>query len=123
MTDNTPVLIRVIVRDVTSGRIIHNKVGDHEDPEFRKWMGRTSFWAMRNGHSVFSSSYNVGVKPGAHDGGGRYTAVTRAEFDHVIRQSGTGLIIAYCANPNTAAKAAAALNACAIIPRLDNLEG
>lgn len=46
------VMIRVIVRDLKEDRIVHNKVGNHNSSQFRQWMGRTAFWAFRNGCSM-----------------------------------------------------------------------
>lgn len=47
--------IRVVVRDLTRDRIVHDRIGDHNDPEFRKWMGRTAYWAVRNNHSMWTA--------------------------------------------------------------------
>lgn len=55
--------IRVIVtRD--DGTVIHDRIGDHNDADFRQWMGKTAFWAMRNEHGMtsFPASWKVDVK-------------------------------------------------------------
>lgn len=28
--------------------VVIDRTGNHNNPEFRKWMGRTAYWAMRN---------------------------------------------------------------------------
>lgn len=44
--------VRVIVKDIITKEIIHDKIGDHDDHQFRVWMGKTAYWAMRNDHSI-----------------------------------------------------------------------
>lgn len=33
-------------------RVVVDRIGSHNDPEFRRWMGRTAYWAMRNNHGM-----------------------------------------------------------------------
>lgn len=45
---------RVIVRNIETDDVIHDRTGDHDDLLFRKWMGKTAFWAVRNGHYMMT---------------------------------------------------------------------
>jgi hypothetical protein len=48
-------MIRVVVRETTGEcEVIHDKTGDHSEKFFREWIGKTTWWALRNGKSVLS---------------------------------------------------------------------
>lgn len=49
--------IRVIVRCAETHETVHDRTGDHADKGFRKWIGSTSFWALRNNHYVMTGPY------------------------------------------------------------------
>lgn len=49
-----PCPIRVVVREANDpDTIIHDKTGDHNDRFFRDWITHTTWWALRNGKSVY----------------------------------------------------------------------
>ena len=58
MDDNSPspyvsVPVRFIVRDPEApDQPVHDRTGDHNDRFFREWVGKTIWWALRNGKSV-----------------------------------------------------------------------
>jgi hypothetical protein len=58
-----PCMVRVVVRNQADpdAKPVHDRVGDHQDPGFRTWMGKTAFWAFRNNHSVYSYPCEIDV--------------------------------------------------------------
>jgi len=51
-------LIHVIVRNMETREIVHNRTVDHDNPIARQWMGKTAFWAFRNNHEMESRPVN-----------------------------------------------------------------
>lgn len=48
-----PAPVRVVVEHDRTQAIVHDRVGDHNDPDLRKWIVDTTFWAIRNEHTVY----------------------------------------------------------------------
>jgi hypothetical protein len=47
-------MVRVVVHDKGDERaVIHDREGDHNYEDFREWIIHTSYWAMRNGKTVW----------------------------------------------------------------------
>lgn len=51
-----PCPVRVVIRENSDpdAPAIHDRFGDHNDKEFREWMGKTAYWALRNDKSVYT---------------------------------------------------------------------
>lgn len=52
--DNAPIYVEVVTRSVESGEITSTRTIDHNNHGDRVWLGKHSFWAMRNKHSVYT---------------------------------------------------------------------
>lgn len=50
--------IRVIVRTCEGDQTVHDRIGDHASPKFRKWISKTAHWAVRNDHYVMTGPHN-----------------------------------------------------------------
>lgn len=51
MADSCMIRVRVYKMD-DFDCVIHDRTGDHNNASFRRWMGATAFWAMRNNHGM-----------------------------------------------------------------------
>ncbi len=47
-----PTNVRVIITHVPTGKVDHDRVGDHNYQDFRDWITQTAHWAVRNERSV-----------------------------------------------------------------------
>lgn len=49
-----PCMVRVVVRSDSDPDAppVHDREGDHNYSDFREWMGKTAWWAARNGFSM-----------------------------------------------------------------------
>lgn len=46
--------IRVVVKDMATDEVIHDRIIDHNFRNDRIWLGKTSTWALHNGLSILS---------------------------------------------------------------------
>lgn len=52
------ITIRVTLRNMQTGEVSQIKTGNHNDKDFRVWMGKAAFWALRNGHAMMTEPVN-----------------------------------------------------------------
>lgn len=46
----------IIIKDITSGRMIREERINYSEPEARKWLGKITYWACTNKYSVETMS-------------------------------------------------------------------
>lgn len=48
----TVTLVAVLTHDATTGEIEQQRIIDHQSHDARVWLGKHSFWALRNGKAI-----------------------------------------------------------------------